>query len=125
MQDLIFWGSDYSAFLIEARERSPELVGQDENGYFTKYTKTPMKTNQDGEFMLLVRASDDQVGYFARLSTINNLGAYVAVLNAQPHRAIYDRIYDQSPREIINEDGSTSTYTPPEKFGEFYEKRVR
>ena len=119
MADLIFYGTDHQTFLEEAFTKSPELVGKDDEGnYYTKYTKTPMRTNINGEFIFLVRTSTAKLGYFARLNSISNLGSYDAVLVAPIKREIYDRIYDQSPYEIT-EDGETIMVTPPEKFGVF------
>ena len=118
--DLIFWGTNYNEFLAEAFEKSPELVGKDEAGtYYIKYDKTPMQTNYQQEFMFLVRPKEETVGHFARLSSIENLGAYVAVLVSPTKREIYDRIYSQTPYDIIDEESNTVTITPPEKFGIF------
>jgi len=122
MQDLIFWGTDHEAFLEEAHEKSPELVGQDENSYYRKYSQIPIVTNEDGEFMIKVRASTTKVGYFARLQTIKNLGAYEAVLKSPPKRKIYDRIYDQTPYDVDDGEGGTITVTPSPNFGEFFNK---
>lgn len=121
MTDLIFWGTNYNEFLVEAFEKSPELVGKDdETGeYYVKYTKTPMKMNHAQEFMFLVRTTDKIVGYFARLSSIENMGNYEAVLVSAPKREIYDRIYPNAPYDSIDDEGNTITITPAEKFGVF------
>lgn len=121
MQDIIFWGRSYPKFLAEALVKSPQLVttiaGTGEHKLL--FDAVPIVTNTHGEFMLLVRASDGTIGLFARCSTITNLGAYIAVLNSAPKREVYDRIYPQTPYEVIGMDGDTTTVTPPEKFGEF------
>ena len=120
MNDIIFWGKNYSKFLVEAVEKSPKLVRLDEsNNYKLLYTSTPVIKNGRGEFMILVRASDATIGYFARCSSITNLGSYDAVLVSPTKREVYDRIYPNAPYDIRNDEGETITITPPERFGEF------
>ena len=120
MNDIIFWGRNYSKFLVEALEKSPQLVTLDvENNYKLLYNSTPTIINQRGEFMILVRADDKVIGYFARCQSITNLGDYDAVFLAPPKRAIYDRIYPNAPYDIVTTAGEIITITPPERFGEF------
>ena len=121
MNDLIFWGTDYQAFLKEASEKSPKLVGINvlKKEYRIFFDKTLIKTNAQGEFMFLVRASDDEVGHFARCQTIENLGAYASVFASPSKREIYDRIYPNAPYDVIDRNGDTITITPPERFGAF------
>jgi len=122
MSDLLFYTDDWNAFLEEAYLDDETLVGKDEETgeYYLKYPSTPTVSNEAGETMWLVMASDGQVGQFARLKSTTNLGAYTAVLNSPPKRAVYDRIYDQTPYEIEDpEGGDPIMVTPPEKFGVF------
>ena len=120
MNDIIFWGRNYSKFLVEALDKSPKLVTLDEkNNYKLLYDSTPVVVNARGEFMILVRGEDTVIGYFARCQSITNLGDYDAVLNVAVKRKIYDRIYPNAPYDIVTTAGETITITPPERFGEF------
>ena len=120
MNDIIFWGRNYTKFLAEALIKSPKLVTlDDKNDYKTLYASTPLVVNAKGEFMFLVRGNTLLIGQFARCASINNLGGYEAVLLVPNKRAIYDRIYPNTPYDIVNEEGETITITPPEKFGIF------
>ena len=126
MNDLLFYTDDWDSFLEEAYLDDETLVGKDvETGeYYLKYPSTPTVSNEAGETMWLVRAGDGQVGQFARLSSTTNLGSYTAVLKTPPKRAIYDRIYNQTPYEIEDPDGNNIVITPPEKFGVFTVKAL-
>jgi hypothetical protein len=53
----------------------------------------------------------DAPGALAGMANVDLLGDYAAVLIAPGKRAIYDRIYPQTPYEVDGE-----LYTPPEKF---------
>ena len=121
MQDIIFWGKDYEWFLLDAEKVSNKLVTLDVRTKKLKlmFSSTPAVVNKKGEFMVLVRANTGLIGELNECVSIQNLGAYVAVLDAPPKRAIYDRIYPNAPYDTIDYEGNPVTITPPERFGEF------
>ena len=119
MTDIVFYGKSYQAFLSEAVIKSPELVKNNNGVYKILYTSTQVVTNTRGEFMILVRAGEEQIGQFARCKSISNLGAYTSVFASPEKRKIYDRVYPNSPYDIIDREGNKITVTPPERFGAF------
>lgn len=120
MQDIIFWGTCLECFWIEAG-RTNKLVTIDVKTKEPKltFTSAPVVANANGEFMLYVRAKGGIIGELDKLTSIQNLGAYVAVLNSPSKRETYDRIYPNAPYEVTDIDGNSIVITPPERFGDF------
>ena len=121
MTDLLFRGADYDTFLLEASQKSPKLVHVDNNGgIHAVYPKTPMVTNESGEFMFLVRATETQVGLFARCQSITNMGNYESVFNNPSKLEDYKRISPyHMPLDYVDENGNPQQYSRPQKIGVF------
>ena len=121
MNDIIFWGANYDAFLLEAIRVSNKLVTNDVRTKTIKpmYNATRIVTNKRGEFMVVVRAEGGMSGEFDKCTTIENLGSYVAVFASGTKKAIYDRVYPATPYTIKDIEGNAILVTPPERFCEF------
>lgn len=119
MVDKICWWPDYDALIAECLVEFPELLTENEDGSYTFVLDgTPIVRNKAGEEMTLIRETDGNTfSKLVKLDTLHILGTYQATFNAPPKRAIYDRIYDQTPYEVKDDEGNTIIIEKPEMFG--------
>jgi hypothetical protein len=123
--DQLITYTDYGKFINELLEKMPQLVAQDDDGEtsLTFKGQTPTVTNKDGEGMFLAR--DDGATFLemsAKLVNSSILGTYDEVFADSAKKITYDRIYDQTPITYTDPDtGEEITYTPPPKFGVFFD----
>lgn len=125
MIDIITYVQDSQALIAELQEKFPELVSKpdldngDPGGKFL-VTKTPTVRNAAGESLSLVRGDDALLDVATQLENLTALGTYEEVFNDPDLLAIYDRVYDRTPKTFTDpETGEQITYTPPDKFGVF------
>jgi len=124
--DRLITYTDYGKFIDEIVEKMPQLVVQDEETGDTSLTfkaQTPTVTNKNGEGMFLARDAEETfIEMNAKLFQSSILGTYDEVFADPAKKITYDRIYDQTPITYTDpETGEEFTYTPPEKFGVFYD----
>jgi len=99
------------------QDNFPELVSEEGD---ILISKTPTVKNATGESMFLVLADDVLIGKFETLQTLQMLGTYEDVFGTPEILAIYDSVYDRTPKTFTDPDtGEEITYTPPDKFGVF------
>lgn len=121
MNDYITYCADTTALATELEAVAPEKINIDPESGAVSFNvpKTPTVRN-GGETLALVRDMDGSLLALAdQLSSLTVLGTYEEVFADAAKKEIYDRVYDQTPVILTDEDGVESTYTPPEKFGVF------
>jgi hypothetical protein len=79
-------------------------------------TKTPSKRRADGATLALVR---DLPADLTGLDNLVVLGTYEEIFADPAKLAIYDSVYDRTPRDVDDGEGGTITITPPDKLGVF------
>lgn len=97
----------------------------DENGH--PQLSDPQTANQAGDRLHYVRFTADQLNDWRPHVTVLAETPYTGVgtadrlyqqIQASPDAlALYESVYDTSPREIDDGEGGTTTYVPPFKFG--------
>lgn len=97
----------------------------DENG--SPALSDPQAHNAAGGRLHYVRLTADQLAEWRPHCTVLAEAPYTGVgtadrlyqqIQADPEAlALYESVYDTSPREIDDGEGGTTTYTPPFKFG--------
>ena len=118
---------DYEdAFKHELLDKLPELVSYMEETdeiFYNFKGMTPEVINKDGEGMFLARDTEETFNQISsKISSGTILGSYDEVFTDTAKKITYDRIYPRDPIEFIDpETGETITYTPPEKFGVFFD----
>jgi hypothetical protein len=119
MLDIITYVEDSAALVAELKEKFPDLVDDDNNFLVTK---TPTIRNAEGHSLALVRGDDQLVALGAQLEHLTLLGTYDEVFSNEDKLAIYNSVYDRTPKTFTDpETGEEYTVTPPEKFGVFCE----
>lgn len=87
----------------------------------------PSTINATGDRLHYVRLTAEQLSEWRLYATVLAESAYTGVgtadrlyqkIKADPEAlALYESVYDTSPREIDDGEGGTTTYVPPFKFG--------
>jgi len=126
--DLITYCPDTTALMNEVAQVAPDRITKDENDQPVGFsiTKTPTVRNGN-ETLAVVRVNDADLALIESLTTLQILakvpagGDLIAAINADPTaRSIYDRIYPQTPVDVVDEAGNViGTWTPPELIGSF------
>lgn len=116
MIDIITYVPDSTALITELQEKFPDLVS--EEGKFL-VDKTPTVRNTAGESLALIRGDDVLLTVGEQLESLVMLGTYDDVFGTPELLAIYDSVYDRTPKTFTDEKGVEQTYTPPAKFGVF------
>ena len=117
MIDIVTYVQDSKALIAELQEKFPDLVS--EEGEFL-VDKTPTVRNAAGESLALVRGDDALLAVGEQLESLQMLGTYEDIFNTPELLAIYDSVYDRTPKTFTDpETGEEITITPPEKFGVF------
>jgi len=125
MIDIITYVQDSKALIAELQEKFPDLVSQPdpetgEGGGKFLVDKTPTVRNAAGESLALIRGDDTLLTVGEQLESLQMLGTYEDVFNTPELLAVYDSVYDRTPKTYTDPDnGQEATYTPPEKFGVF------
>ena len=124
--DNIIVFNDENEFKHELLIKLPDLVTyleESEEIFFKFRGMTPEVANKDGEGMFLVRDTQetfDQIS--AKIFSSTVLGSYDEVFSDTAKKLTYDRIYPRDPIEFIDPDtGELITFTPPLKFGVFFD----
>jgi len=117
MIDIITYVPDSKALVLELQEKFPGLVS-DEGKFLVD--KTPTVRNAAGESLALIRGDDTLLTVGEQLESLQMLGTYEDIFNTPELLAIYDSVYDRTPKTFTDPDtGEEITITPPEKFGVF------
>jgi hypothetical protein len=120
--DLISYCPDTAALAAELSEKLPAYLTLDEATGQPVFLvdKTPTVRN-GAETLALLRLSQEEVERLeaAQLSTLTVLGTYEDVFADPAKRAVYDRVYDQRPVTVVDENGVETLVSPPERFGVF------
>jgi hypothetical protein len=126
MRDLITHSPDVTSLLAEVAEKLPDYLINDDDGNPVGFAVTKTPTVRKGnETLSIVRCTPDEVKLLASLKNITVLAdvpAYGDLLAAMSKtgRAIYDRIHDQTPVDVLDEAGNAiGQHTPPELIGAF------
>jgi hypothetical protein len=118
MADIITYVKDPTKLVEELQEKFPDLLT--EEGDFN-VLKTPTVKNADGESLALVRGDNQLLQLGQQLESLVILGTFEEIFNDPEKLAIYDSVYDRTPKTIVDEEtGQTNTITYPDHFNVFY-----
>jgi hypothetical protein len=116
MMDFITYCNDVPVLISELQEKAPQFILIDENGNALFLVDKTMTIRNGNETLSLIRGNNSIISLCAELTSISVLGSYDDVFNDPEKLAIYNRVYDQEPKEHIGFDGSVDVITPPRKF---------
>lgn len=131
--DCITYCKDTKALLAEVAKVAPDKLVKDEQGNSVSFAITKTPTIRNGmETLAVVRVDANDLALIQKLKTLQVLakvpaGSDLLAAMTKADRAIYDRIYDQTPRPVLNNkgqpvkdaNGNTMTVTPPALCGCF------
>ena len=115
--DVLIYCPDTPTLVAEVLEKFPTRMDMEdpENPKFL-IDKSNMTIRNGAESLTLGRINPTDMTDLQTLDSIQVLGTYDQVFADPALRAIYDRVYDQTPVEMDDGEGGVSTYTPSEKF---------
>ena len=126
--DLITHCPDTAALLIEVESVAPDRLIKDDAGNPVGFVVTKTPTVRNGaETLSVVRVNDADLAMLQAMSSITILasvpmgGDLLAELDKTSASAtLYDRIHDQTPRDILDDAGAViGQFTPPRLIGAF------
>ncbi|SEM67508.1 hypothetical protein [Halomonas caseinilytica] len=134
MIDAILHVADFPALVAYLDTNHPELLERDDDGSLTQpprvtgFARTPAVMNGDA-VMAYARLRDAEADQWRSTPGVVVLAeapfegkgtadaVYDLVFNDPDLLATYDSVYDRSPRDMPDGEGSTIMYTPPDRFG--------
>lgn len=124
--DLITYCADTQALMAEVAQVAPDKLIMDEQGNVVGFAITKTPTVRNGtETLAVVRLDDEELAVIKGLKSLTVLaeipaGGDLLAAMGKANRAIYDRVYDQTPKPVLDEQGNQiGTYTPSGLCGTF------
>lgn len=136
MIDAILYVADFHALVAHLDTNYPELLERDEQGSVTTppvvtgFARTPATTIDGGHSLAAyARLRDAEADQWRGMPHVQVLAeapfegrgtadaVYAQVFDDPDLLAIYDSVYDRTPREVDDGKGGTITVTPPDRFG--------
>ena len=115
--DILTYCPDTDVLVAELLEKFPTRIDMEDPENPTFIINKSMSTKRNGsETVTLIRAFTQDMTDLESMDSLTILGTYEQVFADPDKRAIYDRVYPQTPVEIDDGEGGVSVYTPPEKF---------
>lgn len=118
MNKVITHCADTKALITELQKNYPEQLDENNVWLLLQGNKTPTVRNGK-ETLAYVAVSNEQLAQLQQMQSITVLGDYADVFADKVKKAIYDRVYDQTPIAYTDENGKKVTANKPEKFGVF------
>lgn len=134
--DTILHVSDFDTLVTYLDDYHPQLLERTESGTIVQpprvagFSRTPAAIGDDGNsLMIYARLRPDEVENWRGMPHVTVLAeaeyvgegtaetVYAQVFDDPDKTATYDSVYDRSPREVPDGEGSTITYTPRDWFG--------
>lgn len=134
MTDAIIYVPDFAALVGWAAEHHPDCLARDEQGeildhpVITGLARTPAVVNGN-QVLVYARLTSAQAEQWRGMPGVQVLAEapfegrgtaaqiYDQVFADPELLALFDSVYDRSPREVDDGEGGTMTITPPKWFG--------
>ena len=131
--DLITYCKDTKALMTEVAKVAPDKIVKDEQGNPVGFAVTKTPTIRNGaETLAVVRVDANNLAIIKKLKSLKVLaevpaGGDLLAAMTKANKAIYDRVYDQTPRPVLDDkgqpvmdaNGKPMTITPPALCGAF------
>ena len=131
--DLITYCKDTQALMAEVAQIAPDKIVEDEQGNPVGFAVTKTPTVRNGaETLSVVRVDANDLAIIKKLKSLKMLvevpaGNDPLAAMTKANRAIYDRVYDQTPKPVLDDkgqsvkdaNGNPVTITPPALCGAF------
>ncbi|RMH42807.1 MAG: hypothetical protein D6694_07575 [Gammaproteobacteria bacterium] len=125
--DILTYCADTTALMAEVAKVDPDrLIVDEQTGQpiGIEIDKTPTVRN-GAETLAIVRVDEPTLAKIKALTTIKVLsevpaGGDLLAAMSKANRALYDKVHDRTPQDILDEQGNViGQYVPPELIGGF------